>query len=249
MPNPAIFLKIDRPEVSVEEFTEAARALLDILASVGSSLGARRDAVRWVIADLRSGSAVLEAVGEPAHAMPDVLLNRILATAGEGMRLIEQDAVRPPHFDDDALRSARRLSETLTATDSGTSVVRIGAVKIQPTKRTAANVDEIIVGKLKSIGTIEGTLETVTHREGYRFFVEDRRTGRRVACHFQRDLLPRVLAAFERRVIVRGVVWSRETGDPTHIDVRDFEVLPVDDDLPRASAVRGILRGLERDAE
>jgi len=145
--------------------------------------------------------------------------------------------------------NAKRLASVISEGEVGTGSVRFGAVTITPTQRLVANVDELIVGKIKSIGAIEGTLVTVSKRDGYRFFVEDRIRERRIECHFRDDLLSTVLAAFEKHVIVRGVMWSRKDGEPQRIEVRSFETLEDDAQLPRARAVRGILRGVEFYAE
>jgi hypothetical protein len=122
---------------------------------------------------------------------------------------------------------------------------RSASLSITPTQKLAASVDELIVGKLKSIGTVEGVLVTVSKRDGFRFYVEDRVRGKRVECHFREDLLATVLTAFDRRVIVRGVVWSRKDGEAQRIEVRSFEIVEEDAKLPRVREMRGILRGVE----
>lgn len=241
-----LFLKLDRPDVSVEEFTEAAQALVGVVQEVAREMSGDAAALRWVIKELRTGSAFLEAEPDVVDdALTSVVVERITRTAGEGLLHLEDGSGRPAHFSDAALRQAKRLASILASGEVGTSTVRIGQISVTPTQRLSASVDELIVGKLKSIGAVEGVLVTVSKRDGYRFYVEDRVRGRRVECHFQDDLLRTVLAAFDQRVIVRGVVWSRKDGDPQRIDVNSFEVVEDDSQLPRARAVRGILRGIE----
>ncbi len=241
-----LVLKLDRPEVFVEEFMEAVQALLAVVREVAQEQAGDATGLRWIITELRTGSAVLKAIPESIDgALTPAVVERILRSTGEGIHVLETGEGRPPYFNDSALRNARRLASILAEGDVGTSTVRLGPVTITPTRRLAAAVDELIVGKLKSIGTVEGALVTVSKRDGYRFFVEDRVGGRRVECHFRLDLLGAVLAAFDKRVMVRGVVWSRKDGMPQRIDVRSFEVLEDDDALPRARAVRGILSGIE----
>ncbi|HET7623371.1 MAG TPA: hypothetical protein VFK39_15810 [Gemmatimonadaceae bacterium] len=247
MPATNLFLKLDRPDVSVEEFAEAAQALLAVVREVAQEVAGDATALRWIIRELRAGSAVLEAEPEILDdALTPAVVERIMTAAGDGMRALEEDGVgRPAFFTDSALRSAKRLAGILAAGEVGTSTIRIGPVTVAPTQRVAANVDEIIMGKVKSIGAVEGLLVTVSKRDGYRFFVQDRVRDHRVECHFKDDLLGSVLKAFDKLVIVRGVVWSRKDGAPQRIDVRSFEVLENDAQLPRANMVRGILRGIE----
>jgi hypothetical protein len=243
-----LLLKVNRPEVSVEEFTEAAQALLAVVREVADAISGRSRSLRWVIRELRMGSAVLEAGPEVVDDfLSPTTIERIVRTAGEGMQALEAGGGRPPYFSDEALRHARRLASVLNSSSSevGTSSIRMGPISITPTQKLAASVDELIVGKLKSIGTVEGVLVTVSKRDGFRFYVEDRVRGKRVECHFREDLLATVLTAFDRRVIVRGVVWSRKDGEAQRIEVRSFEIVEEDAKLPRVREMRGILRGVE----
>jgi hypothetical protein len=239
-----LLLKLDRPDVSVEDFAEAAQALVGVLREVaGTVTGDHRPALRWVVRDLRAGSALLEAepdVGDGAYTAATV--DEVLRTAGAGMQALEDGEARPPGFSDAALRQAKRLAVVLSDGETGTGSVHFGHLAVTPTHRLIAAVDDEMGGKLKSLGAVEGTLLMVGKRDGYRFSVEDRVRGLRVECRFRDELLPRVLGAFEKRVSVRGIVWSRRDGQPTHVDVRAFEVLEDDAALPRARDVRGILR-------
>lgn len=239
-----LLLKLDRPDVSVEDFAEAAQALVAMVREVASAVtGDARPPLRWVVRGLRAGSAVLEAEPEVSDgAYSAAAVDNVLRTAGEGMRALEAGEVRPAAFTDAALRQAKRLAIVLSDGETGTGSVHFGHLAVVPTQRLVAAVDDVVGGKLKSLGAVEGTLLMVGKRDGYRFSVEDRVRGIRVECRFRDDLLPRVLAAFEKRVSVRGVVWSRRDGQPTHVDVRAFEVLEDDAALPRARDVRGILR-------
>lgn len=205
--------------------------------------GDARPPLRWVVRGLRAGSAVLEAEPEVSDgAYSPSTVDDVLRAAGAGMLALEAGEARPAAFTDAALRQARRLAAVLSDGETGTGSVHFGRVTVTPTQRLVAAVDDVIGGKLKSLGAVEGTLLMVGKRDGYRFSVEDRARGVRVECRFRDELLPRVLGAFEKRVSVRGVVWSRRDGQPTHVDVRQFEVLEDDASLPRARDVRGILR-------
>ncbi len=244
-----LHIKLDRPDVGAAEFAAAIQAMVGLVKAVGDTLTeGRGGAVRWVIQDLRGGSAFLEATPELLDdSISDAQVVEMLTAAGNGLKLLDTTAERPPHFSDAALREAKRLAEILNEADIGVSTARFGSIAIQPSKRIAGNVDELISGRQKSIGTIEGRLVTLTTR-GDRpiFFVEDRARKLRVQCNFGEEIFDRVVHAFNRRVSVRGTIWSRPDGVPQLIDVAHFELLQEDADLPSARDVRGILRDLMR---
>ncbi len=245
-----LLLSLDRPQVSVDEFAEAAQALVALVGKVAQEMKSRPQAIRWIITDLRVGSALLEAVPDTSDeliAAGDI--ERIISAAGQGLHALESRPERPPYYSDAALAQARRLAELLNRGEPGNGFVRLGSVTVAPSKRLAANVDELTLGRLKSIGTLEGTLVTVSMRDGLRCYVDDRRWGRRIECHLHEDLLPSVLNAFGKCVLVRGVAWSRQDGTPQRFEVRTFELLPDAVELPRARTVRGILRGYVVDAD
>lgn len=246
-----LLLTLDRPDVSVESFAEAAQALVAVVREVASAMaGDARQPLRWVVRGLRAGSAVLEAEPDVSDGVYGaVVIDDILRTTGEGMLALEAGDARPAGFTDAALRQAKRLATLLSDGEVGTGSVRFGEILVTPTTRLVATVNDEVRGTLKSFGAVEGVLLMVSKRDGYRFSVEDRLRGVRVECRFDDKLLPTVLAAFEKRVSVRGVVWSRRDGQPTLVEVRSFEVLEDDARLPRAWEVRGILRDISYSAE
>lgn len=247
MPNNDLQVKLDRPDVGAAEFADAIHAMLGVVKAVGDVLtGGRGGGVRWVIQELRGGSALLDAIPEILDgSLSDALVGEMLTAVANGLQQLDTEAVRPPYFSDIALREAKRLAEVLSEADVGLNTLRFGGIAVQPSKRIAGNVDDLIASRQKSIGTIEGRLVTLT-TVGDRpiFYVEDRVRELRVRCNFNDEILDQVIRAFNHRVSVRGVIWSRQDGVPQRIDVTQFEVLRDDVELPRARDVRGILRDL-----
>lgn len=239
-----IKLRIDRREVSVDEFTEATQALLGIVREVISEMGGKARSVRWLVEGLSSGSAYLEVTPSIVGGdMTPFLLGRAVRAAGEGLQHLDGVAIRPPYFNDAALGYARKFVQKVKMGEAGSVTVGLGETTIAPTQRITANVEELTVGRVKSIGSVDGKLIAVSMGDGLRFSVDDRVRGRRVECRFSDQLLEHVLGAFGKRVIARGFLWSRADGVPQRIDVRALEVVEPDENLPRASAVMGILGG------
>lgn len=65
-----LFLKLDRPAVSVEEFTTAAQAMLGVVREIAQNVAQNGATLRWIITELRSGSALLQAEPEIVDGSP-----------------------------------------------------------------------------------------------------------------------------------------------------------------------------------
>jgi hypothetical protein len=203
--------------------------------------------VRWVISELRGGSAY-------AVANAQVLGERVfradvdlaVKNTGLGLNELAKSSDRPKFFNDEALRISRRLVQLASQSDAGHARLVFGVVSVPVAPSSEAlksNVDALVKGDLPGIGSIEGQLIRVEGSDGsYKIAVFDRLRGRKVPCHIKPDLLKRALEAFDSRVVVRGVVWSRRDGSPARIEVRHFEEMPSGDVIPKWQEMRGILR-------
>lgn len=246
-----LVIDLDRLDVSMTDFTEAVAAQIRLVSQVMAAMGIPSHEVRWVVADLKYGSALAAAdyqiIGEHAFRAD---VDEAISVAGAGVRQLATSttaATRPKHFSDEALKTSRRLFQLIAESNAGQAKLRFGAEEVRPSEHLGANVESLIRGNLQSIGSIEGKLVSVAGQDGsYTIAIQDRLRGRKVRCVIPEAILPRALKAFESRVIVRGIVWSRSDGSAVRIDVRHFEEIPSTDLLPTRQDVRGILRGYER---
>jgi hypothetical protein len=242
-------VEIDADDLTLGRFQQITQSLSGLVREVGEGVaGQHRDPVRWVVSDLRRGSAVLELTPQRSREdVPPDLPDRIADLVASGMALIEKHAERPPFFSDKALERARDLASPV---GDEVRAVRIRrertgkpAERVTVTKRLAANVEEIIGGQVESFGTIEGRLEGIIVHGRRVFYIWDALTSRRVECSFgNRIPLGDVLAAFEKRVAVRGIIRRRKTGEPVSVEANELRVFPVEDELPGLSDVQGIMR-------
>ncbi|HXG26991.1 MAG TPA: hypothetical protein VNL94_09120 [Candidatus Binatia bacterium] len=105
-----------------------------------------------------------------------------------------------------------------------------------------ANVTEVLGRTITAIGTLEGTLETITVRGRRSFYVYDPLTHAKIDCDFGRRLdASTVAAATERRVAVSGELRYREDGSLIRVRANTIFVFPRQEALPKAADVRGIL--------
>ena len=247
MPN-TIEIKLDRKDVSADDFAEAIMATIRLVTSVLAQRGVPVDEIRWVISDLRFGSAYVSAdphiLGKHAY-MADI--DAGVAAVARGIQDVTKGAPRPSDFTEEALKTSRRLMQIAQEFDAGTAMLGFGNTKLRPSEEYTSRVETILRADVPSIGSIEGTLVGVSVGDGtYRIFVHDRLRNRRTPCVIASDLLSSALAAFEKRVIVRGIISTKPDGTATRINVRRFEVIPPDDELPSRHEVRGIMAGYER---
>lgn len=238
-----IGLDLKREDVSVEDFTDAFLAQIRLVREVMIEMNLAANEIRWVIAELHAGSAyaVAQAQLQGKHIFMDDV-EKAIAAAASGVRQLDRAAERPPFFNDEALKTAGSLSQIAAKFDTGKAHLLFGATRFAPSARVSENVGTIIKGNIKSIGSIEGKLVGVQGSDGsYHIFVRDRLRNRQVRCNIPHADLPRALANFESRVIVRGIIWSRPDGSAVRIDAKDFVTIPPDDELPTLQQVRGIL--------
>lgn len=243
-----IALHLDRGDVSVNDFTDALSAQVSLVHEIMAAMGIAANDVRWVITNLEYGSASAAAASQILNDrlfMADI--EEAVSHVGAGVVSLATSSERPKYFNDEALKLSRKLVNIAIQSEYGRSRYTFGDTSITPTEAVSANIEKIIKSDLRSIGSIEGTLIGVEGSDGaYRISVKDRLRGRRVPCKIPPDMLRRALDNFESRVTVRGVLWSRSDGTPVRIDVRDFELMPSDDELPTAREIRGILRDFQR---
>lgn len=91
-------------------------------------------------------------------------------------------------------------------------------------------------------GSVEGRLQTVSERGGFKFVIYDILWDRPIRCHLPETLIDRAMEAFGHRVEVYGLVTYRRDGKPLSIKVDAIEPLTVNRHIPSFREVYGILR-------
>lgn len=234
---------VEGPRVTLHRLAKTASSALDLLTAVDAELSGRSGGgLEWIVSELEGGSVHVGATPElrDENVSPEIA-DRVLDAVGEGLETIERDPTRPAHFSDDALSHARKLTEALGEEGVERVRVRSNGRSVDVTRRLAGNVDDLLGGRLKSIGSVEGRLETIAlHGRAY-FSVYDAVSGGAVKCYFPSEMLDEVRESLGRRVVASGVIWSTRSGDVSSVKVRDLDVLPREEDLPPASAAEGML--------
>lgn len=230
-------------KIPLERFIQAVQDFLDILRDVDSQTTQRAGgSLNWVIDDLSGGSAHVNVVPEPRDELtPLWAASTVVDHFSRGIAILATEGVTPPFFTDRSVRKAHALTSLV----SEAGITQVGfRMRGQEVTLTRAMVDRAVrqlEGQLKAIGTVEGTLETVSVHGAAFFNVYRAVTGEPVRCTFPRELLDRVKAALSRRVLVRGTIHTRPNGNITSVRVRELEVFPDESELPTVATMRGIL--------
>jgi hypothetical protein len=205
-------------------------------------VGSKRDPVDWIV-DVQPGSVRLPLRGRPTTDKLDPsAIREIASVIAGGIETLDARSERPPCFSDRAVQLTKALANL--ATDDVPISVRNGQTRIPLSTRVVANADALLGPVLASYGTIEGRLEALNiHGPRPAFAIFEPLTGHRVECYFgERVELAEVTAAIGKRVGARGRIKTRRNGERVSVEVDELRVLRDADELPPASAARGLLR-------
>ena len=245
-----VSITIDGEHISMEAFMAAVTNFLAVLREVDKGLSPT-PAVRWRLAELRYGSPALVAcLGEPrSKKVRRESVAAVVDTVVTGLHNLEANrGGRPAGFTDDALEATKRLVEVRGKGGISTLVIvsadedhTEAARRLELTQRAAATVDDLIAGRYRAIGSVEGTLQLISSHVTPYFAIYDDIWGARVRCDFPEAMKQTALETFDRRVVVRGIVTSDASGRPRHVKVEELAPLPPRDALPQS--LRGADRG------
>lgn len=241
-----LIVEIDASELTLGRFDQLTHDIAALIREVAGEL-AGRDAVRWVVEDVRRESPLrFELSAHPTkEEVPKHLVSQVAAAITSGITLIEERPERPAYFTDTALDRAKdlasRVGDDVRAVRFRTRNGDIGE-PVTVTKRLVANVDDLIGPRLERFGSVEGRLEGLLAHTRRVFYVWEPLTDRRIECIFgDRIPLDEVLSAFGRRVSVRGLIRTRKTGEKLSIEAREMYVFPPEEELPSVDEIEGIL--------
>lgn len=239
-----VALKIEGTRITADKFARGVAAFLGILDDVANEVAASKNAITWVIT-VESGSAMLLAQPEVKKTANAEFIPPVLHAIQGGAESLENSAEAPPHFSESSLEKMRDLASLRDKKDRGISSVKliVDNVPIEISENTTFHVDEIIqVHQIKALGSIQGELEMMTRRGGYKCAVYDELTDRRIECYFNRKMKESIRLAWDSRVSVYGIITYDKTGQPTSIKVQEFRQLEAESNLPSFEDMKGIFK-------
>ncbi len=219
-------------------FVEALQAFLVLLAEVEEAVaGKTTRGTVWTVADLSHRSpatVVLEAtVVRPLTYDAEEVARSVVS----GLRILGEEARRPPLFSDKAIHYASLLA-SMTTRGVDEMLVRADRESACISEDLIPHIRMLLGTPLEELGTIEGQLKMVSIAGRPRFSVYDSVTGLAVECIFDEANVKKFAAALGSRVSVSGRVIYTSDGYPRHIrDITSFFVFPDDSELPTLADV------------
>lgn len=227
-----VILKFDFEKISVNQFKSGIDGFLLLLQDISRSLVEGDDKIDWNIT-VASGSDQIIATPEPYSGVdPQQVIDNGVS------KLEENVAIRPDYFSDNSLRLLKSLASL--GDENNKIYIGFNGSFRNLTHRSVANVNELLGGKRKSYGSLDGKLDLITDRGGLRFEISDRLTKVNIRCYINQEDVKKVIEAFGERVKISGLLNYRKDGTITSIKVDEFRVVK-DKDRPNFHDMIGIL--------
>ncbi len=225
-------------ELTIEKLADAFTRFRNVLQALEDDQAAH---VRWVLAGLDFGSASITARAEPLDddAVPKIpkMTERFLA-AGRQVASGKLDHGQP------LLRIVRDLTEV--ADEQNRVILETADDDVIFTAPIPSAPAAASPPTTKSLGTIRGRVETLSHRKGFRFTLYELASDRPVSCYLHADHEDLMRDAWGHIADVTGVVTrDADTGRPLAVRrVTGVDVVDEGDQMGFLHA-RGVVGGIE----
>lgn len=244
--SPILRFEIDPSEITLGQLISIEGKVSSLIRAVtGDLVGVSPKAVGWIVDSVNSGSPIVYALRpQETPEIPISELAPAVQVIVDGIRALNEGAVRPPHFNDTAMEKARDLATVLGDRVRALRFYSDGAPPADFTPKVAANVTIALhEDQYESLGTVEGRLEAVSVHDKKYFNVYRDLDGTKVQCLFAASEIPadEIGAAIGSRVAVFGILTSRESGRVVRVKVQNLEVFPDPEHLPSFEDVAGIV--------
>ncbi|MGV8082517.1 MAG: hypothetical protein AB2L09_02615 [Coriobacteriia bacterium] len=238
-----VTLKLEASKVTASEFKRAVNAFLDMIREVADDVAGGPKHVSWVVS-VEAGSACLVAEPVPVASVDRPIIPAALSAIRNGISEITARTTIPQHWSETAVRHVAELAALSGDNVPGKSIsVRFGIdAPISLTKTTADNVGKMFAAHTYSLGSIEGRLEMMSLRSGFKCNIYDMLTDRRVNCTYSDNLFEDVRAALGERVSAYGLISYASDGRLLNLKIQSVRVLGRSEDLPTWDDVKGILQ-------
>lgn len=242
MPSPEIKVRLvgsdeDNGAVRFEDLRIFCDKMAICLRRSETVVAKRSGRIRYRVVELHAGSAAmtLEAIrpknGADRRAEVVEFFKSTVADLQAGTSV-------DPRLTPDDLRGFRDLLGRLKRTKE----VWIGEGQL--TSQYLANIDKILRSSIRSEGAVSGLLEKLNVHNRNEFVLFPPVLGAQVACTFPEELFEHVRAAIKRNVTVSGTLFYHPNKPfPELVHVRELEIHPPDEELPKLGELRGLFAG------
>lgn len=113
--------------------------------------------------------------------------------------------------------------------------------KVAISEKVIRSIECLLGPKYQSVGSVTGSLDSITVHRGHEFRVWDEHSGKPVTCHFPKEMLTQVKDVLKSRVLVYGLIQRNAEGTPISIKVEGIEKLKAESELPTIQEMSGLV--------
>ncbi len=237
-------LEIDGQSITPEKFLRGIRAFFGFLSEVTTIVCEDQEPVEWSV-QVKSGSNLVGV--HPVAGYPKKIVQEIIQSVKRGVETLENRSEEPEHISRKAISYLKELGGIAGVDEDDDTTVRVWIERkpVNVTYKTVAHIAELQKEGYQDHGTVEGKLQTVSERGGFKFVLYEPVWDESIKCYFEDELLKDALKCFGKRVQVSGLIKYRKDGSPTSIKVERIEPFPESEDIPDFRSVRGIFRKIQ----
>lgn len=240
----SLTLALEGDAIPLEKFKQAVTSFLELVESVShEAVGKKGEKIKWNVS-VKSGSAIVNATPEYTATTAGAI-RAVFDAIPSGIGSLSKGIVTAPRlFNANAIRSVKRLATVHELGGNGLTAIKISGNRMSKTvtHKVAVTVNQIIGTSYEAYGSIEGKLQALWDREGFRFSVFDALLDRRIECYVNDELIEPAIEGFRKRVRVSGLVQYNKGGLPISVNANDIYHFPPNDKLAGAADVRGIFK-------
>ena len=199
-----------------------------------------RASLEWLITDVTTGSLIVET--QSRSTLPNNDFGSDVTNAYfTGWERIENDGSSPPYLTESGMKAARRIAQRIGRGGMNGVVVSDPDHHVTISERASENLKVLLPEQDESLGSAEGTLETVSIHRGRRFVIYHSRTKKAIRCDIpsESDVLDQARAALGNRVVVGGRLHTNARGEPVRISVEKLRTLKEESGLPSIASLGG----------
>jgi hypothetical protein len=193
--------------IQLKQFSKTISDLFELINILSSEIGDKNNSINWTVEELDAGSAFITVRGESPDRTQVERIIQAYGTIGENL---EQNKTIP--YSDTVVRKAHDLIQINGGMTSVEIITEDIVAHISNNYEKEENLYE------RTLGTITGTVQTVSSRNRYSFTLYDSIYDRAVRCHFDQSNEEMARDIWDKEVIIYGEIKrDRYSGRPLEI--------------------------------
>lgn len=201
----------------------------------------KKASLEWIITNVSTGSLIIET--ESRSRLKEKNFGpEIVKACVDGWDRIEHEGMSPAYLTEQGMSAARRIVRRIGREGMEGFVVSAPGRSIAVSPKASVHMDQLIPVKYRSVGSAEGTLETISIHGGSRFTIYHSRTKKAIRCDIpeqEAKLLDRAKEALGRRVQARGLLERNARSEPIRIKAEHLRILREREELPTIAELGG----------